>query len=104
MGRFNLVIAVLSLSLSVCFFPDSASAQLRQKYYANICPNVEDIVRNVVNQKFKQTFVTVPATLRMFFHDCFVQVCIIFVLNYHKQIIRWLSHCFPENRDVMLQF
>ncbi|CAA2975043.1 peroxidase 51-like [Olea europaea subsp. europaea] len=75
MGRFNLVIAVLSLSLSVCFFPDSASAQLRQKYYANICPNVEDIVRNVVNQKFKQTFVTVPATLRMFFHDCFVQGC-----------------------------
>ncbi|CAI9763362.1 unnamed protein product [Fraxinus pennsylvanica] len=75
MGRFNLVIAVLSLTVSVCFFPDLASAQLRQNYYANICPNVESIVRNVVNQKFRQTFVTVPATLRMFFHDCFVQGC-----------------------------
>lgn len=76
MGRFPLLaIAMWSLSLSVCVFPDTASAQLKQNYYANICPNVENIVRGVVNTKFKQTFVTVPATLRLFFHDCFVQGC-----------------------------
>lgn len=51
------------------------SAQLRQNFYAATCPNVESIVKNAVNQKFGQTFVTVPATLRLFFHDCFVEGC-----------------------------
>jgi peroxidase len=36
---------------------------------------VETIVRNAVRQKFQQTFVTAPATLRLFFHDCFVRGC-----------------------------
>ncbi|CAK9182313.1 unnamed protein product [Ilex paraguariensis] len=75
MDRFNSLIAVLSLLLSVCVFPFFASAQLRQNYYANVCPNVETIVRNAVAQKIQQTFVTVPATIRLFFHDCFVQGC-----------------------------
>ncbi|KAI4387216.1 hypothetical protein MLD38_005063 [Melastoma candidum] len=63
---------------SLCFlslFVTPTTAQLRQNYYANVCPNVESIVRNVVTTKFRQTFVTVPATLRLFFHDCFVQGC-----------------------------
>lgn len=71
MGRLNLVVSFLSLSL--CLY--CASAQLRQNYYANVCPNVEKIVKNVVTQKFQQTFVTVPATIRLFFHDCFVEGC-----------------------------
>ncbi|KAI5684465.1 hypothetical protein M9H77_05693 [Catharanthus roseus] len=75
MARFDLLLTMLTLCLSVNFFPQLVSAQLRQNYYANICPNVENIVRGVVAQKFQQTFTTVPATLRMFFHDCFVQGC-----------------------------
>ncbi|KAK2967680.1 hypothetical protein RJ640_030551, partial [Escallonia rubra] len=72
-GRFNLLLVTLCC---VCLiFSDLASAQLKQNYYATTCPNVEKIVRGVVNTKFKQTFVTVPATLRLFFHDCFVQGC-----------------------------
>ncbi|KAL6013148.1 Peroxidase 51 [Asimina triloba] len=51
------------------------SSQLSQNYYAKICPNVENIVRGVVTTKFQQTFVTAPATIRLFFHDCFVQGC-----------------------------
>lgn len=76
MGRFNLLIA-LSL-LSLFFFPSPTLAQLRQNFYSNICPNVESIVRTEVTKKFQQTFVTVPATLRLFFHDCFVQVILVF--------------------------
>ncbi|KAF5185358.1 Peroxidase, partial [Thalictrum thalictroides] len=49
--------------------------QLRQNFYSNVCPNVENIVRGAVTTKFQQTFTTVPATLRLFFHDCFVQGC-----------------------------
>ncbi|OAY35550.1 peroxidase 73 [Manihot esculenta] len=74
MGRFQLIL-LLPLSFSLCFFSSSVSAQLRQNYYANICPNVESIVRNAVQKKFQQTFVTIPGTLRLFFHDCFVQGC-----------------------------
>ncbi|GFZ18815.1 root hair specific 19 [Actinidia rufa] len=75
MGRFNLLVFFCSLSLLLCLFPHSASAQLRKNYYANVCPSVETTVRNVVRQKIQQTFVTIPATLRLFFHDCFVQGC-----------------------------
>ncbi|MCD7459356.1 Peroxidase 51 [Datura stramonium] len=67
-------VALSIFSVSIVLMPNLASAQLRTNYYANTCPNVESIVRNVVNQKFKQTFVTVPAVLRLFFHDCFVEV------------------------------
>ncbi|KAK8716627.1 hypothetical protein V6N13_043932 [Hibiscus sabdariffa] len=75
MARFIDVVLVLSLSLSFCLLPETASAQLKRNYYANTCPNVESIVRNAVTTKFRQTFVTVPATIRLFFHDCFVQGC-----------------------------
>ncbi|GLT27231.1 hypothetical protein SLA2020_022450 [Shorea laevis] len=49
--------------------------QLAENFYSSTCPNVESIVKQVVKTKFGQTFVTVPATLRLFFHDCFVQGC-----------------------------
>lgn len=48
--------------------------QLNATFYQTSCPKVESIVRNVVRQKISQTFVTIPATLRLFFHDCFVEV------------------------------
>ncbi|XP_042492817.1 peroxidase 16-like [Macadamia integrifolia] len=54
---------------------NSASAQLKQNFYQNICPNVENYVRNAVEKKFNETFVTAPGTLRLFFHDCFVRGC-----------------------------
>ncbi|XP_057806744.1 LOW QUALITY PROTEIN: peroxidase 51-like [Salvia miltiorrhiza] len=53
----------------------TASAQLSQNFYANVCPDVENIVKKAVSVKFSQTFVTVPATIRLFFHDCFVSGC-----------------------------
>jgi peroxidase len=49
-------------------------AQLRRGYYAGVCPNVESIVRGVVAKKIQQTPATVGATVRLFFHDCFVEV------------------------------
>ncbi|MBA0756796.1 hypothetical protein Gotri_019941 [Gossypium trilobum] len=50
-------------------------AQLGVGYYHNSCPDVESIVKSAVKQKLEQTFVTAPATLRLFFHDCFVRGC-----------------------------
>ncbi|CAA2955982.1 peroxidase 16-like [Olea europaea subsp. europaea] len=60
---------LLSLLLTTAF------AQLRTNFYRNTCPNVESLVRSAVQRKFQQTFVTAPATLRLFFHDCFVRGC-----------------------------
>ncbi|KAK1440683.1 hypothetical protein QVD17_06512 [Tagetes erecta] len=74
MGRVTLI-QVLALSSLLIIFPNLAHAQLKENYYKNICPNVETIVRNTVTAKVRQTFVTIPGTLRLFFHDCFVQGC-----------------------------
>ncbi|XP_071742123.1 peroxidase 16-like [Rutidosis leptorrhynchoides] len=61
--------------LFLCFFVVSSYAQLRQNFYQSTCPNVESIVKVAVTKKFQQTFVTIPGTLRLFFHDCFVRGC-----------------------------
>ncbi|KVI08957.1 peroxidase 51-like [Cynara cardunculus var. scolymus] len=75
MGRIAVIQVLALCSILLISLPNFASAQLRQNYYANICPNVETIVRNAVRAKVQQTFVTIPGTLRLFFHDCFVQGC-----------------------------
>ncbi|KAF8101487.1 hypothetical protein N665_0205s0077 [Sinapis alba] len=74
MARFGLVLA-MALCLTISVFPDTTTAHLRHNVYGKSCPNVEAIVRKVVQQKVKETFVTIPATLRLFFHDCFVNGC-----------------------------
>jgi peroxidase len=48
--------------------------QLVEDFYSFTCPNVEALVKKAVSTKFNQTFTTIPATLRLFFHDCFVTV------------------------------
>lgn len=69
-NKTNLLLLLLSLFLTL----NLASAQLRRNFYAGSCPNVEQIVRNAVQKKVQQTFTTIPATLRLYFHDCFVNV------------------------------
>ncbi|KAG8081319.1 hypothetical protein GUJ93_ZPchr0007g4939 [Zizania palustris] len=64
-----LVLATVAAGVTV------GAAQLRRNYYAGVCPNVESIVRGAVASKFQQTFITVGATVRLFFHDCFVNGC-----------------------------
>lgn len=75
MAKQSLLFLVLVLTLGL---PSPGAAQLRYDYYASACPNVENIVRNAVAAKFRQTFVTVPGTVRLFFHDCIVQVLLQF--------------------------
>lgn len=69
----ELVGLVILVLLGLCV--SKGSAQLRRNFYAATCPSVESVVKNIVTQKFEQTFVTVPGTLRLFFHDCFVEGC-----------------------------
>lgn len=74
MGEIHVGVVVAVLAVLVVA-PELCDAQLRQNFYSSSCPNVEKIVRNVVQTKIQQTFVTIPATLRLFFHDCMVNGC-----------------------------
>ncbi|KAL6194480.1 hypothetical protein ACLB2K_035564 [Fragaria x ananassa] len=65
---------VLSVFLLPLLF-GTVSSQLRTDFYKGTCPNVESLVSSAVSKKFQLTFVTVPATLRLFFHDCMVRGC-----------------------------
>ncbi|XAR66532.1 Peroxidase [Bertholletia excelsa] len=49
--------------------------QLSVDYYAKTCPQVEQLVGSVTSQQFKEAPVSGPATIRLFFHDCFVEGC-----------------------------
>ncbi|XP_062188612.1 peroxidase 51-like [Phragmites australis] len=78
MGAGNLRFAAALLVLVVTAASSGATvcvAQLRRDYYAGVCPNVESIVRDAVAKKVRQTFITVGATVHLFFHDCFVEGC-----------------------------
>ncbi|PIN20780.1 Peroxidase [Handroanthus impetiginosus] len=61
--------------LIILILSGRGEGQLVQNFYSSTCPNVENIFRQVVLTKVKQTFVTIPATIRLFFHDCFVEGC-----------------------------
>ncbi|GJN10509.1 hypothetical protein PR202_ga28608 [Eleusine coracana subsp. coracana] len=74
-GNIRLAAALLLVVVTAAGSAAVCSAQLRRNYYAGVCPNVESIVRAAVAGKVKQTFTTVGATVRLFFHDCFVEGC-----------------------------
>lgn len=73
--RGDCLLAVALVAAMVAAAAPSAEAKLSRGYYRSTCPRVESIVRSAVARKVRETFVTVPATLRLFFHDCFVQGC-----------------------------
>ncbi|KAF4395930.1 hypothetical protein F8388_013099 [Cannabis sativa] len=72
---FILALPAIVLVLALFMTTVTAQSKLSTNFYKNSCPNVESLVRSAVNNKFRQTFVTAPATLRLFFHDCFVRGC-----------------------------
>ncbi|OMO99464.1 Plant peroxidase [Corchorus olitorius] len=61
--------------LLVFMILQKGEGQLSETFYQNTCPKLESIVKQAVSKKISQTFVTIPATLRLFFHDCFVEGC-----------------------------
>ena len=51
-----------------------ASAQLSANFYARSCPNVQTLVRTATNQAVRNQPRQGASVLRLFFHDCFVNV------------------------------
>jgi len=73
MGAGIRVLAALLAALAAA--TAGVTAQLRQDYYAAVCPDLESIVRAAVSKKVQAQPVAVGATIRLFFHDCFVEGC-----------------------------
>ncbi|KAF8110226.1 hypothetical protein N665_0086s0064 [Sinapis alba] len=55
--------------------PRHRHRELSVDYYSKKCPQLESLVGSVTSQRFKEAPVSAPATIRLFFHDCFVQGC-----------------------------
>ncbi|PUZ36909.1 hypothetical protein GQ55_9G074700 [Panicum hallii var. hallii] len=68
-------IRILAAFLAALAAAAGVAAQLRQDYYAAVCPDLESIVRDAVSKKVQDQPVAVGATIRLFFHDCFVEGC-----------------------------
>ncbi|EOA18930.1 hypothetical protein CARUB_v10007561mg [Capsella rubella] len=64
--------------LVLVFVPFISSApppNLTKDYYQKTCPNFNKIVRDTVTPKQGQQPTTAAGTLRLFFHDCFLEGC-----------------------------
>ncbi|PKI64861.1 hypothetical protein CRG98_014776 [Punica granatum] len=71
-GKWTMLM-VMAVAIIIGEMIGRGEGQLVENFYGNRCPNLEAIVRQAVSAKAAQNIPTVPATLRLFFHDCFVE-------------------------------
>jgi len=62
---------LIPLFLSIPF----SESKLSLDYYKNSCPDLQNIIREIVTNKQISNPTTAAATLRLFFHDCMVGGC-----------------------------
>lgn len=72
--EISISMVLMALLLAFTMLISKGEGQLSENFYSSSCPNVEAIVSQAVTNKFTQTITTGQATLRLFFHDCFVEV------------------------------
>ncbi|RRT33563.1 hypothetical protein B296_00035666 [Ensete ventricosum] len=73
------MIAALTVSLVILSIESSVEAQggLQKGFYSSTCPSAEQIVRSTVEKYFNRDSTIAAGLLRLHFHDCFVQVCLL---------------------------
>jgi len=79
----SLRVVGIALCCTVAVFgvlPFSSNAQLNPSFYSKTCPNVSSIVREVIRNVSKTDTRMLASLVRLHFHDCFVQVCILYLL------------------------
>lgn len=67
-------VLVVVAVMAVLFAGGAAGGQLSTRYYDGKCPNVQSIVRAGMAQAVAAEPRMGASILRMFFHDCFVNV------------------------------
>lgn len=68
------IILVTLLSILSLLAYSSVNAQLSPNFYATTCPNLRTLVQNAMRQAVTKEARMGASILRMFFHDCFVNV------------------------------
>ncbi|CAN1349003.1 Peroxidase 52 [Linum perenne] len=72
---------VLSLALLLVLLPFS-NAQLTTSYYSKSCPHLNDVVFSAVQSAVRKEARMGASLLRLFFHDCFVNVSGLFLFAF----------------------
>ena len=67
-------IALLFINLAEAQTAPPIVDGLSYTFYSSKCPNLESIIRNHLQQSFKNDTGLAAGLLRVHFHDCFVQV------------------------------
>ena len=70
----NFFVTLTIFSLLAC---SAINAQLSANFYAKTCPNLQTIVRNEMIKVIRNEPRMGASILRLFFHDCFVNVSLI---------------------------
>ena len=73
-GLITVVIALMVLAAGVVGTASAQAAGLKKGFYKKSCPRAEDIAREVVWARVAGNRELAAKFLRMFFHDCFVNV------------------------------
>ncbi|KAL2931821.1 Peroxidase 19 [Bienertia sinuspersici] len=78
--------------------------KLTEDYYAKTCPDVEKLVASITSQHFKASPSIASATIRLFFHDCFVEGCDASILITSKPGSKKLvERDAAENKDLPIE-
>lgn len=86
----NLGLAFLCVVFGfVCF----SNAQLSSNYYGVSCPNLQTIVSNAVRQAVNREARLGASILRLFFHDCFVNVSSSFCISIISITVSYFDVC-----------
>ncbi|KAI3456195.1 hypothetical protein Pfo_012858 [Paulownia fortunei] len=72
---FLVSLASHSLANAATSSTSAPKYQLSVGFYAKSCPQVDQLVASITSQQFKEAPISGPATIRLFFHDCFVEGC-----------------------------
>jgi peroxidase len=75
-----LMVALLLAAVAV----SCTKAQLKEKFYSETCPSVEDVVRKEMVKALSAAPSLAGPLLRMHFHDCFVRV--IYITRFRSPI------------------
>ncbi|CAN0853234.1 Peroxidase 19 [Linum grandiflorum] len=99
-----LFILLLHIPLATGAVAHRRPRQLSVNYYAKTCPHLEQLVGSVTSQQFKVSPISGPATIRLFFHDCFVEGCDGSILISTKAGSRELAEKeAEENKDLRVE-
>jgi len=90
--QISVVVVVILLMGPLLLLPGEVDGQLSVNFYQNTaCSNLEAVIQTVMVAKFQQASTSPAAILRLFFHDCMVNVSAAAVSHAELQLQVYIS-------------